>query len=86
MKLTRAQLETLRVLHAMYGVRVRGGKKMSAIGPTPHVNTRAADSLVDKGLAKYFGLRYASDFSSACEYQITPEGAQELRHHPKGDP
>jgi hypothetical protein len=78
-KLTIAQRETLHVLQAMYGKAVRGGKKMSALTPVPHVNTRAADSLVDKGFARRFFLSYASVFSSGYEFQITPEGAQRLR-------
>lgn len=72
--LTIGQREALEVLRDVRVKAVRGGKKASGLSPVPHVNTRATESLVDKGLARRFIVPYASVFTSGYEYQITPNG------------
>lgn len=74
--LTRAQRAALHVLAEQHPAYVRGGKRGSALTPVPAVNTRAADSLCQAGLAKLSIIPWASVFTSAYEYKATAAGLE----------
>lgn len=79
LELTRAQQDALNVLVTIYPRAARGGKRRSQRDPVAQVNTRAADSLVDLGLAHIRPLPWASVFTSGFEYTATQSGIAAVR-------
>lgn len=82
--LTRAQRDALNVLVTNFPKPVRGGKRRSRSHPVPQVNTRAADSLVDVGLAHIRPLPWPTPFTTGYEYTATQAGIAAVRSNGAG--